>query len=360
MRDRAGDGRRGRWPTLAAFVLAGALFGVGVGWAGRSLLLPRPALSEGAQFSTVVVEEGTVQRSLDLSAAARWSGGPPVLNSATGVVTEHTLRSGERVNAGDVLYTVDLHPVVAIEGKVPVFRDLVPGSEGKDVSQFQAFLRMAGQRREGPSGRFDGVTVRQVSSWQRASGVPATGKVLARSLVVVPSLPGVLSWGASGAVGARVGPGSAVAQIIPPQPQFSMVLPENQRGLVRPGMAVTIRTEGATWLARLGAVGQPDPDGSATASLLPPKGERSICKGQCHQIPLSGHGSLTSTVVVIPPQSGPVVPTAALAVAPGGSAVVVTRAGRRVPVRVVASASGRALVTGIEVGQHVRVPGVSQ
>lgn len=360
LRYRAADTRRARWGKVAALILAGALFGVGMGWAGRSLLLPPPVLSEGAGYSTVLVEAGTVQRSLNLNASAKWSGGPQVLNSATGVVTEHRLKSGERINAGDVLYTVDLQPVVVIEGKVPVFRDLVPGYEGKDVSQFQAFLMMAGQRQERPSGRFDDVTLRQVKSWQRAKGVPATGTIPAGSLVVVPALPGVLWWGASGAVGARVGPGSAVAQIIPPQPKFSMVLPENQRGLVRSGMAVAIRTESATWMARLGTVGEPGLEGSATASLLPPKGERSICKAQCHEIPLSGIGSLPSTVVVIQPQSGPVVPTAALAVAPGGSTVVVTRDGRRVPVRVVASAAGRALVTGIEVGQHVRVPGASQ
>lgn len=348
---------RGRWVRATALALACVLAGVGLGWAGRTLLLPPPPLPQGQQYTTVTVQRSTVQRSLNLSASAKWSGGPQVVNSASGVITEHKRSSGERIKAGNILYTVDLQPVVVIEGTIPVFRDLVPGYEGKDVRQLQAFLQAAGQRSDQPTGRFDNATLREVKSWQRDSGLPVTGTVPMRLLVVVPTLPGVLSWGSGGAVGARVGPSAVVAQIVPPQPSFSMVLPENQRGLARPGMAVTIRRAEITWDARLGTIGEAGPDGSATATLLPVQGQKSICGDECSRIPLAGDGSLPSSLVVVPAQSGPVIPTAALAVGTDGGTVVVAEDGRTLPVRVVASASGLALVSGVEVGQRVRVHG---
>jgi peptidoglycan hydrolase-like protein with peptidoglycan-binding domain len=306
--------RRRQWRSGVGLVVVSLLVGAASGWAGRTLLVPPQQLSGGSDFTVVAVERSSVQRSLNLTAAAKWAGGPQIVNTASGVVTEHSVPSGARVVAGDVLYTVDLHPVVAMEGAIPIFRDLVPGHAGKDVRQLQVFLSAVGVRVERPTDRYDAATLGQVKAWQRTAGLPVTGTVGMDAVVAIPSLPGVLSWGTGGAVGSRVAPGVGVGRIVPPQPKFSVVLPQNQRGLVKPGMGVTIRRAEGTWTARLGTIGEVGPDGSATARLLPVQGRKSICERQCSAIPLTGDGALAASVVVIPPQAGPVVPVAALAV----------------------------------------------
>lgn len=166
----------------------------------------------------------------------------------------------------------------------------------------------------------------------------------------------MLAWTDEATVGARVEPGTVVAHLVAAEPTFRVVLPEGQRRLVAPGMAVSIEHRDGTWAARLGAVGEVGEDGSATAVLVPAEGADSICDTECGEVPLTGDGSLPASIVVIAPQRGLVVPTAALAVGDDGSTALVDEAGRQVPVTVVVSASGQALVTGASPGLLVRVP----
>lgn len=337
-------------------VVVALIVGAALGWAGRTLLAPPDPLPAGRSYALVAVEEGDVSRSLNLNASAQWRTGPAVVNGASGVVTQRRVRPGGRVEVGDVVYTVDLRPVVAMAGHVPLFRDLATGDEGADVRQLQRFLTAVNVRHAAPTGTFDAVTADEVRQWQREVGLTETGIFEAASAVVVRALPDALAWTADSAVGTHVEPGTVVAHVLSAQPAFHIVLPEGQRRLVTPGMAVTIHTGGSTWAARLGAIGEVGEDGSATAALAPAAGKNSICGTECRQIPLTGNGALPATIVVIPAQHGPVVPTAALAVADDGSTALIDQSGRQLPVTVVASAAGQALVTGVEPGVAVRVP----
>lgn len=65
---------------------------------------------------------------------------------------------------------------------------------------------------------------------------------------------------------------------------------------------------------------------------------------------------MRARITVIARQSGTVVPTAALAVGADGSSAVVEPDGSVIPVTVLASAGGQALVEGVEEGTRVRVP----
>lgn len=187
---------RGRPTALwGAVVVILLLVGGALGWAGRELLLPPDPLPEGREFSVVKTHEGMVERSLSLNVAAQWSGGPEVINAAEGVLTERTVEAGSSVDVGDVLYTVDLEPVIVAEGDVPAFRDLAPGDEGEDVSQLQALLVHVGAREAEPTGTFDSATVTQVQEWQTSAGLPVTGTVPHGSMVFVPELPRVVAWG---------------------------------------------------------------------------------------------------------------------------------------------------------------------
>lgn len=358
---RGGGGRRlAVVPLLvvAALVAAAGVLGV---WAGRTLLAPPAPLPAGRTFSVVTVADGALERSLSLNVAARWSGGASVVNEVSGRLTQLRAKGGRSVATGDVLYTVDLKPVVVAAGRVPAFRDLGPGARGADVRQLQELLVERGFRSSAPDGVFGAGTASQVRAWQRDLGLEVTGRVEAGRVVFVPALPGVLAWGEDGRVGARLGPGTAVARILPAAPAFTMTVPANQLTLVRTGMSVAIAPgDGPDWQARVGQIGEPGDDGSALAALVPASG-RSVCGATCARVPVAGSGALPAAVTVVPRQEGAVLPTAALAVGVDGRTAVVREDGSRVPVVVKASTGGQVLVTGVAVGERVRVsaPAVS-
>ena len=341
-----------RWLLVVAVV--GVVAGV-AGWSARALLAPPAPLPRGAEYAVVEVVVGEIERGLNLNAAAAWSGGPSVVNAASGTVTEVRAGSGEPVESGSVLYTVDLSPVVIAAGSVPAFRLLALGARGADVRQLQELLAGEGQRVV-VDGAFGAGTVRAVKAWQKSLGVTQTGEVALGSVVFVPTLPGVFAWADDVVVGAAVAPGMVVGRLLPAEPVFTMTLPPNQRTLVEPGMPVTIFTGEGQWRGRLGSVGEPDESGSAVAAIVPVEGAESVCGEQCAAIPPGGEGALRARITVIARQSGTVVPTAALAVGADGSSAVVEPDGSVIPVTVLASASGQALVDGVEEGTRVRVP----
>lgn len=90
------------------------------------------------QLNETVVTRGAVGPSGTVQAGLR----APTNGEA--VVTAVHVRVGDEVVAGQVLLEIAGRPVFAIEGTVPVYRDLVPGSEGEDVAQLQRALTAMG------------------------------------------------------------------------------------------------------------------------------------------------------------------------------------------------------------------------
>lgn len=353
--DRSGSGSRA-WFLRAFVALVILVSGVALGWAGRTVLAPPTPLPAGRAFSVVAVEQGTVERAVNLNVQAAWAGGSEVVNAASGVLTEVKVASGGSVAAGQVAYTVGLSPVVFAVGSVPAFRDLGVGVKGADVAQLQELLRVAGVRSAGPDGDFGEGTAREVRAWQHAVGMPQTGTVAYGQVVFVPKLPGVVAWAEAAKVGAPLSAGTVVGRILPAEPVFSMALPAGQRALVEPGMEVLIRAGKGQWKARVGSIGEPTQEGTATAQIVPTDGATSVCGGECSTVPITGDAGLSARVIIVPAQQGPVVPSAALAVDAAGSSSVITDDGRQLPVTVTAAAGGRVLVTGVDVGTKVRVP----
>lgn len=147
----SGVGAR-RQRTLALVVVA-AVVAAGLGFlAGRSIKSPADAAADAEapepSLITVPVElrelasnvvtrgdarrEGSVQISVDASAGAS-SGG-------VAVVTGVTAPEGNVVEEGSVLVEVSERPVIALQGQLPMFRSLGPGSRGDDVTQLQEAL----------------------------------------------------------------------------------------------------------------------------------------------------------------------------------------------------------------------------
>ena len=120
-------------------------------------------------------------------------------------------------------------------------------------------------------------------------------------------------------------------------------------------MTVQISKGEYTWDAQMTEIGDSGTDGAAIARLGPAKGAASICEQDCSSIPPGGDTALEVRIELIPKTAGVVVPTTALVVGTDGSASVVAEDGTRMPVTVVTSSGGRAVVEGIATGQKIRV-----
>lgn len=360
--------------NVAAVTALTLVLGLALGWALSTVFRSPAPLPEAAPYSVVEVREGELSRSINLNASAFWNAGSPLVNEATGVLTQRLVASGEQVSSGQVVYTVDLAPVAVAVGEVPAFRDIGLGVRGADVSQLQQMLVDAGYSTTPPDGIFGPKTLAEYKAWQKGSGFPGTGTAPFGSIVFVPRLPAVVGWadaaavsadGSSqadpkGAVGAKLAEGDTVAQFLPPEPSFTISLPTGQRRLVDIGMEVTLSFGSYRWSAVIAAIAAPREDGSAVATLAPADGQASICGADCSAIPIAGEGAISATITVLAPMTGLLVPTGALAVAADGTAAVVSEDGTAIAVTVTAVVGGQAAVDGVAAGTRVRVPGQSQ
>ncbi|WP_232794783.1 peptidoglycan-binding protein [Kitasatospora sp. NRRL B-11411] len=98
---------------------------------------------------------------------------PAVSAGAAGaaVVTKLPLKAGDEVTAGTPLLEVSGRPVFPLQGGIPVYRDLKPGSTGEDVAQLQSSLRALGfGTAHDPTGTFGEGTKAAVTALYRAHG----------------------------------------------------------------------------------------------------------------------------------------------------------------------------------------------
>ncbi len=139
--------RRGR---LLAVVAAVAVASTAVGWfAGQRIespaeiaartAPPTPSLItvpvESRVLSSTVIVRGTV--TFDEQTQISVSGSTV---EGTAIITRVPLQPGDVLTEGDVIVEVSGRPVVALQGELPVFRNLTPGLDGPDVTQLEAAL----------------------------------------------------------------------------------------------------------------------------------------------------------------------------------------------------------------------------
>lgn len=350
---RRGRGRRAaRAVTLMAIAL---VVGVGLGWAGHRVLAPPPAPVDDSATTLVEVTPGQVSSSMQLTALARWQPEPAGTNLAAGTVTSVSVTAGQEVRDGEVLYSVDLRPVVIARGQTPAFRALAPGTSGDDVAQLQNLLTNLGLYRGPVAGRFSAATTAAVRAWQRSLGVTADGTVQPADIVFVTDLPVrvVLNTDVVSR-GARLGGGEAVLSRLEVSPTFTLPVSETQADVMPTGTPVRIAApDGATWLAVSGA--RTD-DGEQTVVSLDPVGPDPICAAACADLPVGVETRLSTEVVLVPETIGLRVPSAALSTRSDGTVVVVGEDGEAHEVTVTTSARGMSLVEGVPEGLLVRVP----
>lgn len=149
----------------------------------------------------------------------------------TGVAAE-----GQRVERGDVLFSVDGRPSVLLTGTQPAFRELAEGvDDGADVAQLEenlVALGHAGGDLEVDE-HFDADTTAAVRAWQEELGVEATGRVELGD-VVFSSAPATVA-ATHAAVGEPVSPGGHVLDVTGDTVLAVGSVPARMRGEVEEG-----------------------------------------------------------------------------------------------------------------------------
>jgi hypothetical protein len=100
--------------------------------------------------------------------------------------------AGQTISNGEQLAEIDGEPLFALTGRVPEWRDIIPGESGPDVAELQKALAALGYYTGGDTpGFFGGATEDAVSAYYEHLGypAPATGGVPMTDVIFMPSLP---------------------------------------------------------------------------------------------------------------------------------------------------------------------------
>jgi peptidoglycan hydrolase-like protein with peptidoglycan-binding domain len=105
-----------------------------------------------------------------------YGGAVPVSATGPGVLT-WIAPVGSRVKRGEPLFNVDERLVVALYGSLPLYRTLRPGTNGRDVRQFERNLAALGYAGFTVDDTYTSGTAAAVRSWKADLGLPKTGTV---------------------------------------------------------------------------------------------------------------------------------------------------------------------------------------
>lgn len=173
---------------MLALVVAGVLVIAGVGWVVGSRLRspadeasarrpPKPSLvtapAERRKLTSTVTVNGTLTYGsplpVTLAGTVGGSGGGAGGSGGAGGMPQRVTTAPKPgpIREGQVLMQVNGRPVFAMEGKKPMYRPLMPGTEGDDVKQLQRALRVK------VTGVFDTATVAAVKRWYAKRGYQA-------------------------------------------------------------------------------------------------------------------------------------------------------------------------------------------
>ncbi len=343
------------WPVATLVLVALAAV---AGWAASVVLRPVEDPTTATAYTYVTVEPGEVGSSMRLNVVAKWEPTPVGTNQASGIVTDVVAQPGDVVSQGDVLYRVNLRPVVVASGETPAFRAIGFESRGADVAQLQQLLTDVGMYFGAVDGDAGAGTVEAIRDWQESLGLARTGTVELGDVIFVPSLPTRVTLDAEViARGSALTGGEDVVQSLAGSPDVFMPVTEAQSAMIPVGTEVQITSPSSAVWAAVAGERTTDPMMPGTVIVgIEGTGDGALCGDQCDEIPVTGDFSLPSQVVTVPQTQGLVVPSAALISDASGQTAVVAETGERIPVTVIAYARGMSVIEGMDQGLRVRVP----
>ena len=149
---------------------------------------------------------------------------------------------GDEIASGDVLYTVESSPVVALAGALPAWRTMDRNSaDGLDIAQLEAALVALGYDPDGDvvvDEEWDSATTGMVRRWQAGMQLDDTGEVTLGSVVFIAHAGTVT--GTSVSVGDEVQDGSSILSLSGTVQQVIIEVPEELQANVTPSSVVDI------------------------------------------------------------------------------------------------------------------------
>ncbi len=352
----SGDARTVRLRTMLLGVLAAIVVAALATWAVLTVLAPTHEPAQATEPTYATVTEGEIGQTLPVNVIAQWPVRVAAHNRAAGVVTGVRLAEITEVKPGQVAYRVAGRPVVLAKGSVPAYRDLMQGMRGTDVKQLQQLLR-AVKVYSGPAdGDFGYATTTAVQRWQKKLGTEQDGVVRLGDVVFLSALPAKVGVDPKIVYrDATLSGGEAAIQTVGTEPQFTVRLLQNQVALVRTGHIVQFRSGDQTLRGVIARIDE-DPDTRELTAVLAGIDGASVCGEDCDSIATAGASYLPGEIVYAETMTGILVPVAALVTEPDGRVVVIGANGDAIPVQVLGSANGQAVVTGaLAAGDRVQL-----
>jgi hypothetical protein len=144
--------------------------------------------------------------------------------------------------------------------------------------------------------------------------------------------------------------------LVPDDPLFRIPLAVEQASLVPLSGEVLVHYAGGTWEAQVDRAVE-DVDRGQLHLYLVGRDGGSVCGEVCPEwVKLRGRTDFRSEVIAVPETTGPVVPVAAITTDAANQPSVTLTDGTMVPVEIVQSAQGIAVVEGIEPGTEILLP----
>ena len=231
-----------RW--LVVGVATVALLAAAVGAFAAQRLRPAAVAPTGSALSGLAlarVERTDVADRQQVPATLGYAGSMTVVGRLGGTLTT-AAAPGRVVRAGGVLASVDAQPVVLMLGAVPAWRPFALGmADGSDVRELERNLRALGYDRAPAmtvDDHFSSATAAAVRRWQRALGLPMTGRVTLGAVTFLPRELRVTAGLAT--VGALVAPGQPLLAGTSVDHEVSVALDAGRQGLVHVGDSVVV------------------------------------------------------------------------------------------------------------------------
>lgn len=319
---------------------------------------PAEAVDENDRPLTYTVESGSLGRTIEFPAVARWEVAGQVFAPAGGTLTE-IVHDGVALEAGDIVIRVDERPLVVVPGPVPAFRPLELGMTGRDVAALNAHLASLGYAVDADAATFDAGSVAAVRAWQERLGLPPTGSVQLGDVLFIEAehLDGPpFRVAPELAIGAPLPQGAPVLERLEAAPSLVMEFSGNLPDPLRPELeGIATYPDGTSVPVIIGDL--ESAQGRTIVKLTGLDGGPACEPVECLElVPTVGETRVTIEFVLVPPTRGPVIPAAALQTDADGDPFVSLADGSQRTVDIVVTSGGLVIVEGVEVGETIQLP----